>query len=162
MEEDPEPNQDEVQNEVSEPEENLDNQESPLPPQDDIENNDNVSQESSQKEEVIKTEEVKDMQESIPDRMKGIKEILLELLKNTKDNLGRDLYNHLKKMLVHIALTDPMTALDKFEEISYELRTKSKIEIPERFLNYYQLAESAEPWVDKLRERYFNVHLTIN
>jgi hypothetical protein len=82
---------------------------------------------------------------------------LVKLLKTTKDGKGRDLYNHIKKILVHIALTDTSTALDKFEEISYALRTNNKLTIPEHFLNYYQLAVASESWVNSLRERYFDV-----
>lgn len=83
--------------------------------------------------------------------------LLLKILKETKDNKGQDLYSHLQKVLVHIALTDPQSALDKFEEISYELRTKEKCDLPDSFLSYRPLAQASETWANSLRERYFEV-----
>ncbi len=88
----------------------------------------------------------------------GLQGMLLKLLKETRDTKGKDLYTHLQKVLVHIALTDPSSALDKFEEISYEIRTKEKFDPPEHFLNYHDLAHAAQPWVQSLRERYFEVY----
>ena len=87
----------------------------------------------------------------------GLQGVLLRILKDTKDGKGKDLFSHLQKVLVHIALTDPSAALDKFEEISYELRTKEKIEPPDHFLDYRSLALAAQPWAQTLRERYFEV-----
>eukprot|EP00826_Nyctotherus_ovalis_P065874 TRINITY_DN969_c0_g1_i8.p3 TRINITY_DN969_c0_g1~~TRINITY_DN969_c0_g1_i8.p3 ORF type:complete len:167 (+),score=52.77 TRINITY_DN969_c0_g1_i8:73-573(+) len=103
----------------------------------------------------------KSVQEPIPERILGLKETLVKILKMTKDEKGRDLYNHIKKIFVQLALTDPSTALDKFEEISYQLRTTSKIPIPERFLNYYQLSVASQAWTNSLRERYFEVSVKV-
>jgi len=91
----------------------------------------------------------------------NVQGLLLNILKGTKDVKGKDLYSHLQKVLVHIALTDPQSALDKFEEISYEIRTKEKSDIPEHFLDYRELALASKPWATLLRERYFEVVLTL-
>ncbi len=83
--------------------------------------------------------------------------VLMKTLRETKDGKGQDLYAHLQKLLVHIALTDPQSALDRFEELSYELRTKGQLSIPEHFLDYRPLALASQSWANLLRERYFEV-----
>jgi len=88
---------------------------------------------------------------------RSIQGTLLNILKAAKDSKGKDMYSHLQKVLVHIALTDLQSALDKFEEISYEIRTKEKFDLPEHFLDYRSLALGSQAWANALRERYFEV-----
>jgi len=87
----------------------------------------------------------------------GLQGMLSKLLKDTKDSTGKDLYSHLQKVLVHIALTDPTTALDKFEEISHEIRTKQKFEPPEYFLNYSKLALASKSFDQAIHEKFYEV-----
>ena len=85
--------------------------------------------------------------------------LLVKYSKENKDNEGRTIFNHIQKILAHIAFNDPTVGLDKFEEISYELRTKGSVEIAERFLNYKSLSESAKSWFQPLYEKYYEVFL---
>jgi hypothetical protein len=70
---------------------------------------------------------------------------------------GKDLYSHIQDILSYIAFTDPRSGINKFEEISYEIRTKGSLELPERFLNYKELALAAKPWLQSVYERYYEV-----
>ncbi len=67
------------------------------------------------------------------------------------------MFAHLQKILFHIALTDPHSALDKFEEISYEIRKKGAIVNPEHFLDYHEYATASQSWSAALRAKFFEV-----
>jgi len=86
-----------------------------------------------------------------------IQEALLNILKSNKDEKDRDLYTHLQKVLTHIALTDPTNALDKFEEVSYEIRNKGNVSILSPYLNYKALASVSQEWFKVLYDKYFEV-----
>ena len=87
----------------------------------------------------------------------GIQELLLNLLKEAKDDQGKDLYCHIKKVLTHLALTDPANALNKFEEVSCEIRKNGVVKIPDPCFNYKALSSSSQPWFRVLLEKYFEV-----
>ena len=87
----------------------------------------------------------------------GFQSLLLKILKDSKGPEGKSLFAHLQKILFHIALTDPHSALDKFEEISYEIRKKGAIEHPELFLNYHEYANASQAWATALRAKFFEV-----
>eukprot|EP00826_Nyctotherus_ovalis_P050565 TRINITY_DN6210_c0_g1_i9.p3 TRINITY_DN6210_c0_g1~~TRINITY_DN6210_c0_g1_i9.p3 ORF type:complete len:119 (+),score=33.29 TRINITY_DN6210_c0_g1_i9:161-517(+) len=87
----------------------------------------------------------------------GIQELLLNLLKSTKDEKDNDLYTHLQKVLTHIALTDPSNALHSFEQISYEIRNKDNVSAVSPYLSYKALASISQPWFKTLYDKYFEV-----
>lgn len=89
----------------------------------------------------------------------GDKEKLAELLKEIRDEKGKDLYSHIQEVLSYLAFTDPQSGINKFEEVSHEMRTKGLLELPERFLNYQALALAAKPWLQSVYERYYEVPL---
>jgi len=88
--------------------------------------------------------------------------ILLKYLSENKDQNGRNIFNHLQRLLAHISFNNPANGLDKFEEISYELRTKGQIEVPESFLNYQILSLLAKPSFQLIYEQYYEVLYSSN
>ncbi len=59
---------------------------------------------------------------------------LRTLLKNAKNPAGQDLHNHLVEIINHLVIHCPHKAIDSFEEVSYLLKNKDKIDMKE-FLN---------------------------
>ena len=59
---------------------------------------------------------------------------LRTLLKSAKDPAGQDLHNHLIEIINHLVIHSPHKALDEFEEVSYLLKNKDKIDM-KQFLN---------------------------
>eukprot|EP00826_Nyctotherus_ovalis_P050700 TRINITY_DN6248_c0_g2_i2.p1 TRINITY_DN6248_c0_g2~~TRINITY_DN6248_c0_g2_i2.p1 ORF type:complete len:118 (-),score=18.56 TRINITY_DN6248_c0_g2_i2:365-718(-) len=84
-------------------------------------------------------------------------ERVVSLLKEVKDKEGKDLYTHIQDTLSYIAFTNPQSGIDKFEEISCEMRAKGSLELPERYLNYQTLALAAKLWLQSVYERYYEV-----
>lgn len=83
--------------------------------------------------------------------------LLLKYLSENKDENGRNTFNHIQRVLAHIVINSPANGMDKFEEISYQMRTKEKIEIPERFLNHQTLSQLAKPSLQSLYEKCYEV-----
>ncbi len=91
----------------------------------------------------------------------NVQEELAAAMNGTKDNKGNDMYTHMQKLIVHLALTDPRNALTKIEEVSYDLRTKDKFEASECYHDYRGHAQAAQPWYTKVREKFFEVRLLV-
>ena len=53
------------------------------------------------------------------------------LLRSAKSTAGNDLYQHLVDVMNHIVIHCPDEGLEKFEEISYLLKHKDKLDINE-------------------------------
>jgi hypothetical protein len=88
--------------------------------------------------------------------------ILLKYLSENKDENGRNTFNHIQRLLAHISFNKLAGGLDKFEDVSYELRTKGHIEVPERFFNYQALSLLAKPSLQSLYQHYYEVPYLLN
>ena len=97
--------------------------------------------------------------ESVMEERQNVLENLINKLKDTKDENGKNSYTYLQDVLSYIAFTNPESGINKFEEILYEMRTKGDMQIPESYLNYKELALAAKPHLQAIYEQYYEVFM---
>jgi hypothetical protein len=69
---------------------------------------------------------------------------LRTLLRNSKNEEGANLYNHLSQMITYIVMHCPDEGLKNFEEISYLIKNKDKL-CTKQFLNVDDVRHNQAP-----------------